>query len=181
MQEITTENQELFNVPTIFDKLKDIKFTKVHDDKSNLMYEHNEYIPILYTDDVESREDKVKEIKEYINELANKLLDESKNIFTDIDALPTFIDNVNNNSINIINKVTTGNEQYLPFINILEEDGKTIKPKSIILGIKIGITKTSKVFNRPMLIWVVSSHTWQTNEKDSTLIDFTETLELFSE
>ena len=184
-QEITTlptsDNQDLFKIPSIFDKLKDIKFTRVDDEKSNLLYEHIEYIPILYTDDKELSLSKSDEIKKYINELAEKLLDESKNIFDDIDALPTFIGNVNSHSSSIIDKVTSGNEQYLPFINVLEEDGKTISPKTIILAIKIGITKTTKVLNHPMLIWVVSSHTWEQNADDSGTVNFTETLELFSE
>lgn len=181
MNQETTNDQPLFEIPTILDKIKDINFSKVQDDNSNLLYEHTEYIPILYTDDKELSLTKSNEIKKYIDQLANKLLDESKNIFANIDALPTFIGNVNSHSSAIIDKVINGNDQYLPFINVLEDDGKTISPKTIILAIKIGITKTTKVFNLPMLIWVVSSHTWKENTDDSSKIDFTETLELFSE
>lgn len=175
--------EPLFKTPSILDKIPEIRFSKVTNDKSNLEYEHDEHIFVYYKSDSEDQShlEKVETIKQYISGLAHKLLEESKNIYPVIDALPTFIDNVVNHSNSIIDAVVSGSEKYSPYINDLEEDGITIKNKPVIMTVKIGITKTNPKSPVPMLIWVVTSHSWKANETDPNNFDLINTIELFSE
>lgn len=168
---------------TLLDKIKDVFFIKTSDDKSNLMYENNSYFHIYYNSDKENVKHKetIDEIKVYIKALAEKLLVESKNIYENIDALPTFVDSVVTSTDTIIDNIQNCDDRYSPFISDLEEDQITIKDKPLVLAIKIGITKTNVVLPTPMLIWVVSSHSWKANEKDPSNFDLINTIELLSE
>lgn len=175
--------EPLFKTPSLLDKVPNIFFTKVTDEKSNLEYDHTDFIFIHYSDDKNDKThlEKIQEIKDYINASALKLLEESKNIYSNIDVLPTFVDSVNLSSGLIIDNITNGIDKYTPFLSEMEEDGKTIKNKPVVLGIKIGITKTNSAVSVPLLIWVTTSHSWKHSEKDDTSYDLINTIELFSE
>lgn len=164
----------------LYKNLENVGFEEPAEYETNFSHVFNNYVPMTYSEEADSRITTISEYKDYFDEFANKFQDLAINTVEGLDVLDTFVQNIVDHASKIHENILTGTETYMPYLTKMDEDGTTVIPDEVILAIKIAITKPKENVP-PMLVWVISSHTFKVNEEDQTKITMTKTLELFSE